>query len=48
MIRDGKDLDRIREYILENPVNWTSDEDNPRGLREDPLHRGPIDWSPLD
>ncbi len=29
VIRDGADLDRIREYIAENPANWIIDEDNP-------------------
>jgi putative transposase len=29
VIRDGKDLDRIRRYILANPANWSSDETIP-------------------
>ena len=26
IIRDDDDLDRIREYILNNPINWETDE----------------------
>ncbi len=48
VVRDGSDLDRIREYILENPTNWKVDEGNPRNIRMDPLHRGARDWSALD
>lgn len=48
VIRDGDDLDRIREYILDNPAEWNADEDYPRNVRVDPLHRGVRDWSPLD
>ncbi len=40
IIRDGEDLDRIREYILENPANWTPDENFPGNIRMDTLHRG--------
>jgi len=29
IIRDGKDLDRICDYIVENPVKWYLDENNP-------------------
>ena len=35
VIRDGEDLDRIREYIRENPANWSTDEDFPRNMRLD-------------
>ena len=48
IIRDGEDLDRIREYILENPANWKADEYYPENIRVDPLHRGNRDWSALD
>ncbi len=48
VVRDGEDLDRIREYILENPANWASDENFPGNIRMDPLHRGSPDWSALD
>ena len=40
IIRDGQDLDRVREYILENPMNWVIDEDSPGNIRMDILHRG--------
>ncbi len=48
IIRDGEDLDRIREYILDNPANWTGDENFPGNIKMDPLHRGNRDWSALD
>ena len=48
VIRDGEDLDRIREYILENPANWRSDEYYPGNMRMDPMHRNKPDWSALD
>jgi REP element-mobilizing transposase RayT len=31
IIRDGKDLDSICEYIIENPIKWYLDENNPIG-----------------
>jgi REP element-mobilizing transposase RayT len=30
VIRDDEDLDRIRKYIVENPLRWDLDEENPR------------------
>jgi len=33
IIRNEEEMDRIREYIIENPVKWAEDVDNPgRGL----------------
>jgi REP element-mobilizing transposase RayT len=29
IIRNDDGLDRIRQYILDNPVNWPEDEENP-------------------
>ncbi|MGQ9494263.1 MAG: transposase [Anaerolineae bacterium] len=29
IIRNNGELDRIRQYIHDNPANWTEDEDNP-------------------
>jgi REP element-mobilizing transposase RayT len=29
IIRDERDLDRIRAYIAENPLRWPEDEENP-------------------
>ena len=29
IIRNKPELDEIRKYILENPANWQTDEDNP-------------------
>ena len=34
IIRDGDDLDRIREYIIDNPLKWYLDEDNPHARTE--------------
>ena len=28
VVRDEEDLERIREYILNNPINWDTDEEN--------------------
>ncbi|MBI4787545.1 MAG: transposase [Chloroflexi bacterium] len=30
IVRDEPDLNRIREYIINNPANWDSDEHNPK------------------
>jgi REP element-mobilizing transposase RayT len=48
VIRDGKDLDRIRRYILDNSANWANDENFPGNIRMDRLHEGEEDWSALD
>jgi len=29
IIRDDRELNRIREYIQINPLNWETDEENP-------------------
>jgi len=34
VIRDEKDLDRVRRYIEENPARWAYDDDNPRKIVE--------------
>jgi REP element-mobilizing transposase RayT len=33
IVRDEDDLDRIREYIVNNPLKWALDEENPDSLR---------------
>ena len=33
VIRNERDLDRIREYIHNNPLQWDLDEENPSRLR---------------
>jgi putative transposase len=38
IIRDGKDLDRIRKYILDNPANWENDDDFPGNIKMDNIH----------
>ena len=30
IIRDENDLNRIRQYIIDNPIKWDEDEDNPK------------------
>ena len=32
IIRDEDELNRIRKYIIENPLNWAGDENNPENL----------------
>lgn len=32
IVRDKSELFRIREYIRENPANWSADEDNPLNI----------------
>ena len=29
IIRDDKDLDNVRNYIIDNPLKWAADEENP-------------------
>ena len=48
IIRDGHDLDRIRKYILDNPLNWESDDDHPHNIRMDRAHEGEGSWFALD
>jgi putative transposase len=48
IIRDGHDLDRIRQYILDNPANWVNDDNQPRNIQMDQTHEGIVDCSPLD
>ncbi len=33
IIRDEADLNRIREYITNNPANWETDQENPKNMR---------------
>ena len=48
IIRDGKDLDRIRKYILDNPANWANDENFPGNIRMDEMQEGDESWSAMD
>jgi len=34
IIRSEEELDRIRKYIVENPLKWDSDPDNPRSRKK--------------
>jgi len=38
VIRDDRDLDRIRRYIIENPIRWMNDRENPMRM-DRPNHR---------
>jgi hypothetical protein len=29
IIRDEKDLDNVRNYIIDNPLKWATDDENP-------------------
>ncbi len=35
VVRNEKDLDRIREYIINNPLQWALDEENPDNPKRD-------------
>jgi putative transposase len=48
IVRDGKDLDRIREYIRLNPTNWLEDPESPPNAAIADLHHDSADWSLLD
>jgi REP element-mobilizing transposase RayT len=43
IVRDGADLDRIRQYILDNPINWTNDDNFPSNIRMNHTHEGTTD-----
>jgi len=34
IIRDGDELNRTREYIVNNPANWITNENNPDVLKQ--------------
>ncbi len=36
IIRDDDDLDRIRQYIANNPARWTDDENHPANIKPSP------------
>jgi REP element-mobilizing transposase RayT len=36
IIRNDRDLDAIRQYIIDNPINWKIDRDNLKNLRQLP------------
>lgn len=40
VIRHDKDLNRIRDYIRDNPSNWDIDDHFPGNIRMDPVHTG--------
>ena len=36
IVRDEDDLNRIRRYIIENPLNWHTDEHHPLNMTHNP------------
>jgi len=49
IIRDEDDLNRIRQYIIDNPIRWDEDEDNPKNWGNEQGHkrrRGNPMWLP--
>ena len=34
IVRDKDDMNRIRQYIINNPVRWDEDENNPRNIKK--------------
>ena len=36
IIRDEDSLNRIRQYILDNPIRWDSDRENPAAVAPEP------------
>ena len=34
VIRNEKELSQVREYIMNNPLQWASDEENPKSRHE--------------
>ena len=44
VIRDDKSLDRIRQYISDNPANWECDHENPAvsELNVGAIHESPV------
>jgi len=45
VIRDEDELDRVREYILLNPLKWDFDRENPRQILDDAYES---EWSWLE
>jgi putative transposase len=36
IVRDESELNRIREYIINNPANWETDDNNPKNVKRNP------------
>jgi len=39
IIRNEASLNRIREYIINNPLSWESDQENPERKHENKFYR---------
>jgi hypothetical protein len=40
IIREDEELNRIREYIVNNPARWAEDEENPVNVKQRICRRG--------
>jgi len=38
IVRDNNDLNRIREYIKNNPINWDKDDNHPTSAKQEDSH----------
>lgn len=47
IIRDESDLNKIREYIIQNPMRWMEDENHPMNLAHRSMNAGRPTGSPL-
>jgi len=48
VIRNEEDLTRIRKYIVENPLKWGDDEDNPANIIHRDRSRGERPFAPTN
>lgn len=46
IIRNDDELNRIREYIANNPAKWAEDKENPGNVVDSVFRRGDPMWSP--
>ena len=46
VIRDDEDLNRIRQYIIENPLAWALDTENPQARTPSPLDSSRVPGTP--
>jgi hypothetical protein len=48
VVRSEDNLNRIRRYILDNPVKWSEDEDNPANISRQYERRGILQHAPTN
>ena len=46
IIRDEKDLNKIREYIINNPITWELDDENPENIKRTIRRGGRVALTP--